>query len=105
MVAVTVASAVFAFALVTAGARTAPSVSEDHLELALPEGEGANVVNVTLVDIRGWDTLGEVTVLVVAAVGIAGLVIAGRRESPRGGAGLGTAPEATTGPSGEDVVV
>lgn len=102
-VAVTVAAAVFTFALVTSGARTAPSVSEDHLELALPEGEGSNVVNVTLVDIRGWDTLGEITVLLVAAVGIAGLVIAGRPGGRRsvsaakaGPGGAGPAGDART---------
>ncbi len=32
-------------------------------------GHGANVVNVILVDFRGFDTLGEITVLSIAAVG------------------------------------
>ena len=40
---------------------------------ALPDrrrpGSGRNVVNVTLVDIRAWDTMGEISVLVVAATG------------------------------------
>ena len=33
---------------------------------ALPEGGGTNVVNVILVDFRGFDTLGEITVLGIA---------------------------------------
>src|SRR5690606_4682651 len=38
--------------------------------LSLPEGGGSNVVNVILVDFRGFDTLGE-----IAVFGIAGLVV------------------------------
>ena len=33
---------------------------------AVPDGHGRNVVNVILVDFRGFDTLGEITVLAVA---------------------------------------
>ncbi len=36
--------------------------------------KGRNVVNVILVDFRGFDTLGEITVLAVAAVGVLALV-------------------------------
>ncbi|MFO0334170.1 MAG: hydrogen gas-evolving membrane-bound hydrogenase subunit E, partial [Pseudomonadota bacterium] len=38
------------------------------------EGGGYNVVNVILVDFRGFDTLGEITVLGIAAIGIAALL-------------------------------
>jgi multicomponent Na+:H+ antiporter subunit A len=41
---------------------------------------GANVVNVILVDFRGLDTLGEVTVLVTVAIGVRALLIIGREE-------------------------
>jgi multicomponent K+:H+ antiporter subunit A len=37
---------------------------------AKPGGGGTNIVNVILVDFRGFDTLGEITVLGIAAVGI-----------------------------------
>jgi len=37
---------------------------------SVPGGGGTNVVNVILVDFRGFDTLGEITVLAIAAVGI-----------------------------------
>jgi multicomponent K+:H+ antiporter subunit A len=46
------------------------TVSTELLALSQPEGGGTNVVNVILVDFRGLDTLGEITVF-----GIAGLVL------------------------------
>ena len=42
-------------------------------------GGGSNIVNVTLVDIRAWDTMGEISVLVVAATGVASLIFLRRR--------------------------
>ena len=50
------------------------SISSFFLQQSLPGGGGANVVNVILVDFRGFDTLGEVTVLAVAAIGIYALL-------------------------------
>jgi multicomponent K+:H+ antiporter subunit A len=41
-----------------------------YLANAKPIGGGDNVVNVILVDFRGFDTLGEITVLAIAATGI-----------------------------------
>ncbi len=38
------------------------------------EAHGHNVVNVILVDFRGFDTMGEITVLAVAAIGVYGLL-------------------------------
>ncbi|MFW6090869.1 MAG: Na+/H+ antiporter subunit A [Actinomycetota bacterium] len=66
--------AVTVFALAASGARMRPPVSEAFPEQAYEEGGGQNVVNVTLVDIRAWDTLGEISVLVVAATGIASVI-------------------------------
>ena len=37
---------------------------------ALKKAHGENVVNVTLVDFRAVDTLGEIVVLAIAAIGI-----------------------------------
>jgi multicomponent Na+:H+ antiporter subunit A len=65
--------------LVAGGTRTAPPPSEDYLARSLPDGGGRNVVNVILVDFRGLDTVGEITVLVVTALGVVGLISAGRR--------------------------
>ncbi|WP_322495178.1 hydrogen gas-evolving membrane-bound hydrogenase subunit E [Chloroflexus sp.] len=44
------------------------------LENSLEKGKGANVVNVILVDFRGFDTMGEITVLFIALLGIYGLL-------------------------------
>jgi len=65
--------------LVSTQARTEPAASQAYLDRAYADGGGSNVVNVILVDFRGLDTLGEITVLAVAALGIASLVLAGRR--------------------------
>lgn len=48
-------------------------------ELAVEGGHGYNVVNVTLVDIRGWDTMGELSVLIAAATGVASLIYLNQR--------------------------
>ncbi len=47
------------------------------LATSLLGGGGGNVVNVILVDFRGFDTLGETTVLAVAALGIVALLAGG----------------------------
>ncbi len=49
-------------------------ISSFFMEQSIPGGGGANVVNVILVDFRGFDTLGEITVLAVAAIGIYALL-------------------------------
>ncbi len=67
--------------LVAGQARSSSPVSQAFLDQSYPEGGGTNVVNVILVDFRGFDTLGEITVLAVAAMGIASLVLAGRRRT------------------------
>ncbi|GHB00184.1 monovalent cation/H+ antiporter subunit A [Modicisalibacter luteus] len=46
------------------------SISQFFLEHSVPGGGGHNVVNVILVDFRGFDTLGEITVLGIAGIGI-----------------------------------
>jgi len=64
--------------------RPADSISSYHLTESKPGGGGTNVVNVILVDFRGFDTLGEITVLGIAAVGIlallTGLLLRGPRQ-------------------------
>ncbi len=44
------------------------------LDQALPGGGGRNVVNVILVDFRGFDTLGEISVLAIVAVTVFALL-------------------------------
>jgi multicomponent K+:H+ antiporter subunit A len=64
--------AALSYALMT---RSFPqSISPFFLERAVPEGGGANVVNVMLVDFRGFDTLGEITVLGIVALTVYALL-------------------------------
>jgi multicomponent K+:H+ antiporter subunit A len=62
--------------LLTWGVLTRPheTISGFFTANSLPGGGGANVVNVILVDFRGFDTLGEITVLACAAIGIFALL-------------------------------
>jgi multicomponent K+:H+ antiporter subunit A len=46
------------------------SISQFFIDQSLPGGGGTNVVNVILVDFRGYDTFGEITVLGIAALTI-----------------------------------
>lgn len=50
--------------------RDGQSISWYLLEQSYPLGGGTNTVNVILVDFRGYDTWGEVTVLGIAALGV-----------------------------------
>ncbi|WP_119353796.1 monovalent cation/H+ antiporter subunit A [Azohydromonas sediminis] len=50
------------------------SISWYFLDQSLPGGGGANMVNVILVDFRGYDTFGEITVLGIAGVGVLALL-------------------------------
>jgi len=72
----TVITVVGAYAV---NARTTVANSVALPDAAYSRGNGSNVVNVLLVDIRAWDTLGEISVLVVAATGVASLVFRHRR--------------------------
>jgi multicomponent Na+:H+ antiporter subunit A len=78
---VAVAGAVAGFMLLSTNARTAEPVSTDFAEEAVDFGGGNNIVNVTLVDIRAWDTMGELAVLVAAATGVASLIFIDTRGS------------------------
>jgi multicomponent Na+:H+ antiporter subunit A len=53
----------------------------EHLRLSGSEQLGENVVNVILTDFRALDTLGEIIVLALAALGVAVLYRARRRSS------------------------
>lgn len=73
---ISIFSGVMVFALVWFATLTrAPSrLREYFAENSLSEAYGSNVVNVILVDFRGFDTLGEITVLAVAAIGVLALL-------------------------------
>lgn len=83
-VAAVIGVAIPLFVLAVRGARTAPSASEEYFARSVDEAGGRNVVNVILVDFRGFDTMGEITVLAIAALGVANLVRAAERHRRAG---------------------
>ncbi len=68
--------------------RDQESIAWFFLENSLPQGGGHNVVNVLLVDFRGFDTFGEIIVLGIAAMCTWVLMDGLRDEGPAGVAGL-----------------
>ena len=56
------------------------TVSDEIVARSVPDGHGRNVVNVILVDFRGFDTLGEITVLAVGVDRRGGARPGGRGE-------------------------
>ncbi|GGL68231.1 Na+/H+ antiporter subunit A [Deinococcus aerolatus] len=60
-----------------------PPISPYYLENAYKAGGGKNVVNVILVDFRGFDTLGEIMVVAMVALAVGSLVRLGRRGEAR----------------------
>jgi multicomponent Na+:H+ antiporter subunit A len=72
-----------AFAVVALGSRIAEPISLQIPGLAYSGGHGTNAVNVMLVDIRGWDTMGELSVILAAATGVASLVFLSTRADLR----------------------
>jgi multicomponent Na+:H+ antiporter subunit A len=95
LLAVSVGATVTTLAVFAMAARSTRPISELLPDAAYYRGHGANTVNVLLVDIRAWDTLGEISVLLVAATGVASLVFRHRR--------FGTAPRIpqTAQPAGQ----
>ncbi|GAB2933149.1 Na+/H+ antiporter subunit A [Rhodococcus aerolatus] len=87
LLAVSVSLVLTTLAAFAVNARSTTPISVLFAEAAYGRGEGKNVVNVTLVDIRAWDTIGEISVLLVAATGVASLVFRHRR--------FGSAPRVT----------
>jgi multicomponent Na+:H+ antiporter subunit A len=62
------------FVFVASGIQIHPSIAQYLVENSLPLAHGRNIVNVILVDFRGLDTLGEITVLAIAAIGVYALL-------------------------------
>jgi multicomponent K+:H+ antiporter subunit A len=73
-IAVAAGSGLAALAYAAMTRRAYPTVSDFFVTRAYPDGGGTNVVNVILVDFRGFDTLGEITVLATVAVAVYSLL-------------------------------
>ena len=79
VLAIAVGATVAALAMFAMAARADVPIGALVPAAAYARGHGANAVNVLLVDIRAWDTLGEISVLLVAATGVASMVFRHRR--------------------------
>ncbi|PFG41745.1 multisubunit sodium/proton antiporter MrpA subunit /multisubunit sodium/proton antiporter MrpB subunit [Isoptericola jiangsuensis] len=77
--AVTSGLAIMGLTIAAPLARVATPISVDFPREAVEFGGGHNIVNIILVDIRAWDTVGEISVLLVAATGVASLVFLRQR--------------------------
>ena len=66
-------------ATLAAGAQHVPSRSTEGYFREAPEAAGPNVVNVIITEFRAIDTLGEITVVAIAATGVASLVLVNTR--------------------------
>ena len=71
---VLVGATVFVTVLVTTAADPEDGIASYFVEEAIPQGGGGNVVNVILVDFRGFDTLGEISVVAMAALSVLTLI-------------------------------
>ena len=104
-----VGASVTALAAFAMAARTTTPIAELLPDAAYYRGQGANTVNVLLVDIRAWDTMGEISVLLVAATGVASMVFRNRRfgAAPRvadaGQPDIGSIPLLPTSPAVGDI--
>ena len=84
-----VACAAIAWAVAHGGGE---SLARHYLERAWTEGGGTNVVNVIIVDFRGFDTLGEIGVLGVAALAVSALIAGGGTGTAAAGAAVVPSP-------------
>jgi len=84
-VAVGVGAVVTLAALSAGGANGFPSIADYYLEESYHLGGGKNVVNVILVDFRGFDTLLEIMVLGIASLGIFAMIKHRRGNDERKG--------------------
>jgi multicomponent Na+:H+ antiporter subunit A len=86
LVAVTAGAIMAGLVLATAALHLPSTVSEQLARMSKPEAYGRNIVNVILVDFRALDTLGEITVVAVAGLGVYALIKLRRRRKAEGGA-------------------
>lgn len=73
----------FLFTLLFAGSPSTEPLGEAYLAASKPLAKGTNAVNTILIDFRGFDTLLEIGVLLIATLGVAGLLrrVRNRRNS------------------------
>jgi multicomponent Na+:H+ antiporter subunit A len=80
IVAVVAGALVMTLVLFVGASGTSSRLAAYFMDAAPRLAHGLNVVNVILVDFRGFDTLGEITVLVTVAIGVRALLLIGRER-------------------------
>jgi multicomponent Na+:H+ antiporter subunit A len=80
-VAIAMGALVTTLVLFIGASGTTSRLSSYFVDAAPRLAHGYNVVNVILVDFRGFDTMGEITVLVTVAIGVRALLLIGRERS------------------------
>jgi len=84
VLAASVGLTVFVTVLVATAGVPGNGIASYFLQHAIPNGGGANVVNVILVDFRAFDTMGEISVVSMAGLSVLVLVaLHGRAEAGR----------------------
>jgi multicomponent Na+:H+ antiporter subunit A len=112
VIATVAGAAVAGMAVVLSGARPVPATTSAEFVRLAPGGAGAlNVVSAIIVDFRALDTVGEITVLFTAAMGVASLVLdrpyerlRRRRDGVAGDGVAGDDARAAEGPGQEEDV-
>ena len=74
LIAIGIGTLIGGLVLSVATTETAPRLREYFAAYGPTLGHGRNIVNVILVDFRAFDTLGEITVLATAAIGVRALL-------------------------------
>jgi len=69
VIAISAGAVITLLVLAALDVQTPTPISDYYLENSYKEAHGRNIVNVILVDFRGFDTLGEITVMTIAAMG------------------------------------
>jgi multicomponent Na+:H+ antiporter subunit A len=80
LVAVAAGGLVTTLVLFVGASGTTSRLAAYFAEAAPRLAHGNNIVNVILVDFRGFDTMGEITVLVTVAIGVRALLLIGREH-------------------------
>ncbi|MBN1301946.1 MAG: putative monovalent cation/H+ antiporter subunit A [Melioribacteraceae bacterium] len=64
----------FFVVLLITSAEMSSELKQFFADVSMPDGKGRNIVNVILVDFRAFDTMGELVVLAIAALGVYALL-------------------------------
>lgn len=96
LVAVVVGATITVLLLFAMTVRSDHPISDYYVAHSVSDAHGRNVVNVILVDFRALDTLGEITVLSIAAIGVYSLLMLRPSGVVESAAGTpSTAPDST----------